>query len=126
MKYILDTHILIWAFSDTENLSNKVQKILDTEEGIYTSIASLWEIGIKKSIGKLNVPFSVKELEEQCLAQNIKILPIKSDCIDKLSELPNIHNDPFDRMIIAQAQSENLTIITKDSKIKLYDVNLLW
>ena len=59
------------------------------------------------------------------LAQNIKILPIKSDCIDKLSELPNIHNDPFDRMIIAQAQSENLTIITKDTKIKLYDVNVL-
>lgn len=126
MKYILDTHILIWAFSDTENLSKKVQKILDTEEGICTSIASLWEIGIKKSIGKLNVPFSVKELEEQCLAQNIKILPIKSDCIDKLAELPNIHSDPFDRMIIAQAQSENLTIITKDSKIKMYDVNVLW
>ncbi len=126
MKYILDTHILIWAFSDTENLSKKVQKILDTEEGICTSIASLWEIGIKKSIGKLNVPFSVKELEEQCIAQNISILPIKSDCIDKQSELPNIHNDPFDRMIIAQAQSENLTIITRDSKIKLYDVNVLW
>ena len=126
MKYLLDTHILIWAFSDTENLSRKVQKILDTEEGICTSIVSLWEIGIKKSIGKLNIPFTVKELEAQCIAQNIEILPIQTDYIDRLSELPDFHNDPFDRMIIAQAQSENLTIITKDSKIKLYDVNVLW
>ena len=126
MKYLLDTHILIWAFSDTENLSKKVRKILDTEKEIFASIACLWEIGIKKSIGKLNVPFTVKQLEEQCLAQNIKILPIQSECIDRLSKLPNIHNDPFDRMIISQAQSENLAIITKDSKIKQYDVKVVW
>lgn len=126
MKYLLDTHILIWAFSDTENLSKKVKKILDNEEGIYASIASFWEIGIKKSIGKLNVPFTVKQLEEQCLAQKIEILPIEAACIDKLSKLPNIHSDPFDRMLVAQAQAENLAIITKDSKIKLYDVKVLW
>lgn len=126
MKYLLDTHILIWAFSDTENLSKKVRNILDSEDEICTSIVSLWEIGIKKSIGKLNVPFSIKELEEQCIAQNIEILPINTTCIDMISKLPDIHSDPFDRLIITQAQSEDLTIITKDSKIKLYDVNVLW
>ena len=67
-----------------------------------------------------------EELKELCEKENIEILPLLEKHIDLIHEMPFFHNDPFDRMIIAQAQSENLTIITKDSKIKLYDVNVLW
>ena len=79
-----------------------------------------------KYIGKLQVPFTAQKLAKQCLSQSIEILPLQPYYIDMLSELPKKHNDPFDRIIIAQAQTEHMVIITKDSKIKLDDVPALW
>ncbi len=126
MKYLLDTHSLIWAFGDDENLSPIAHEILRTKNEIYISIVSLWEIEIKKSIGKLNVPYSMTELAEQCMTEQIKIMPLTPKIIDMIEELPAIHKDPFDRIIICNALSDDMTIITRDEKIIQYDVKTLW
>ena len=90
-------------------------KIIDNEEHIFTSIAYLWEIAIKHSIGKLDLEVSIKQIEELCKQKDISILPIASNHLDELENLPNHHNDPFDRLIICQARTEELTIITRDT-----------
>ena len=123
--YFIDTHVLLWSLDSVETLSPKAKEILQTES-VCVSIASLWEIAIKKSIGKLNVPFSSTELADICRMRDIEILSIKPAHIDKLADLPKIHNDPFDRLLICQAQSENLAIVTRDTIIPKYSVESLW
>ena len=84
------------------------------------------EIAIKQSIGKLDLDFSITQIENLCNEKDIQILPIKSKHLDKLKNLPKYHGDPFDRLIISQALAENLTIITRDSTIPNYPVRTLW
>ena len=74
MKYLLDTHALLWATGDSGRLSATARNIITTEQNLFVSIATFWEIGIKKNIGKLNVPFSLTELAGYCLSQHITIL----------------------------------------------------
>lgn len=124
--YIIDTHALLWYLRDSDELSDKAHKIIDNENRIFTSIASLWEIAIKHSIGKLDLEFSISQIENLCIEKDITILPIKSMHLDILGNLPKIHSDPFDRLIICQALTEKLTIITRDTIIPQYDVATLW
>ena len=124
--YIIDTHALLWYLRDSDELSDKTHKIIDNEERIFTSIASLWEIAIKHSIGKLDLEFSISQIENLCMEKDITILPIKSMHLDILGNLPKIHSDPFDRLIICQAITEKLTIITRDTIIPHYDVTTIW
>ena len=124
--YIIDTHALLWYLRDSSELSERVREIIDNEEQIFTSIASLWEIAIKHSIGKLDLEFSITQIEELCKQKDISILPIASKHLDELENLPNHHNDPFDRLIICQARTENLTIITRDTIIPKYPVKTVW
>ncbi len=124
--YLLDTHTLLWYLRDSPELSKKALKIISTEDEIFVSVASLWEIAIKNSIGKLDLEFSLEKIEELCDEKDITILQINGKQLDKIKLLPKIHSDPFDRLIIAQAQTENLTIITTDSKIPKYPVKTLW
>lgn len=126
MKYLLDTHALLWFLFNNPNLSKNARDVITSKDKVYTSIVTVWEIAIKRSIKKLDIEYSSSGLKDLCEKENIEILPLLEKHIDLIHEMPFFHNDPFDRMIIAQAQSENLTIITKDSKIKLYDVNVLW
>ncbi|MBQ4377845.1 MAG: type II toxin-antitoxin system VapC family toxin [Treponema sp.] len=126
MKYLLDTHALLWFLFNNPNLSKNARDVITSKDKVYTSIVTVWEIAIKRSIKKLDIEYSSSGLKELCEKENIEILPLLEKHIDLIHEMPFFHNDPFDRMIIAQAQSENLSIITKDSKIKLYDVNVLW
>ncbi len=124
--YILDTHTLLWYLRDSDELSSTAKKTINEAEYIYISIASLWEIAIKHSIGKLDLEFTVSQIEELCIQKDISILPIKARHLDELNNLPKIHNDPFDRLIICQALNENTTIITRDGKIQKYPVNTVW
>ena len=127
MKYLLDTHTLIWAFGDTEKLSYAVKNILENESRIFVSIISLWEIQIKKNLGKLDVPYTIRELAEQCSCENIQILPLSElEIIDCLGKLPSIHKDPFDRILICQAITDNMTILTRDDKISQYPIQTIW
>ena len=89
--------------------------------------ASLWEIAIKQSIGKLDIEVTSAELADKCAEAGIDILSITPKHLDYISKLPSIHNDPFDRLIISQAVTEGLSLVTKDEKIAKYeDVNVIW
>ena len=124
--YLMDTHTLLWYLRNSQEISKKSLEIINSETTIFVSIASLWEIAIKNSIGKLHINESISKIEQLCNEKDISILPIKSKHLDLLHTLEKIHNDPFDRLIICQAKSENLCIITRDSVIPSYEVNTIW
>ena len=124
--YLLDTHTLLWFLRASPQLSKKALELITTENSVYVSIASLWEIAIKKSIGKLEFEHSIEKIAELCYEKDISLLQVEPKYFDKIIELTNIHNDPFDRLIIAQAIIENLVIITKDKIIPKYSVKTIW
>jgi PIN domain nuclease of toxin-antitoxin system len=127
MNVLLDTHAFLWSDHAMEKISYKAESAIIQAENLLLSIASIWEIQIKVSIGKLLLPESLQEIIRNQQEQNgIRILPITSDHIYRLSELPQIHKDPFDRMLIAQAQHENLTLVTSDGNIPKYAVQTAW
>ena len=124
-KYLLDTHIILWYFQGNENLSSLSRKIIESES-CFCSIISLWEIAIKQKLNKLDFTISITYLEELCMESGLKIIPITSEALELTKSLPFIHNDPFDRLLICQAKTEDLCIITKDSIIPSYSVNTIW
>ena len=123
--YIIDTHILLWLLSEPEKLSEIAKKIL-LEDDLYISMASLWEIAIKQSNGKLDLPFSPEELYAICIERDIQVKQILPSHLNQLKNLPKIHNDPFDRLIICQSIADNIPILTHDGKISLYPVKTVW
>ena len=124
--YILDTHTLLWLFDEDENLSSSAKNIILTEDTLYVSIVTFWEIAIKQNIEKLKLEYTPSELITLAEHQAISVLQISPKHLDTIRTLEKIHNDPFDRLIIAQAQCEDMTIITKDSIIPKYKVKILW
>lgn len=125
MRYLLDTHALIWMLYDSKQLSDDVKNTLSESE-CFVSIASMWEMAIKNSIGKLKLKQSIEDIADICNRNGISILDITPSNCDYIRDLPDIHHDPFDRIIIAQAKSNGCTIITKDSMISKYDVKTMW
>ena len=123
---MLDTHTLLWAFFKKDNIPDSTQKLIEETEKVYVSIASLWEISIKQSIGKLDIKSSIEEIAGICREEGIEILHIMPKHLDQIKLLPAVHNDPFDRLIISQAMIENLMVISKDHVFGDYDVKLIW
>ena len=122
MDILLDTHTLLWHLTDNPKLSKEKSEMIENAENRkFFSIASLWEIGIKKSIGKLEVKQPINAL----VPKEIMILELKISHIEKVIELPFYHRDPFDRIIIAQAFTENLTIMTEDENFKDYGIKIV-
>lgn len=127
MRYLLDTHALIWCLEDSLELPEKVRKeILNSNNKCYVSIASLWEIAIKIKLGKLTIQLPFDRLTDYLSYNNIELLPISPSHLDHLLTIDLHHRDPFDRMIIAQALSEQLTIITRDEHFSRYTDKLMW
>lgn len=128
MKLLLDTHTFLWFIGGNTNLSNTARNAIeDTSNQRFISIATLWEISIKVSIGKLKIGFAFTELVEQEVYGNaIEILEISSEHLDELVKLPFHHKDPFDRLIIAQSLVEDATLISKDAAFQSYPIKLLW
>lgn len=129
MKYLIDTHILIWHAQGNDKLhSNTINIINDSSNEIFISVISVWELAIKKNLGKLDYPDSFTKLEYDFIANFFDLLPLKFIHNEVFSKLPQHHKDPFDRMLIAQAMSEDFTIITQDDKFKNYEpsVKILW
>ncbi|MBR5965040.1 MAG: type II toxin-antitoxin system VapC family toxin [Treponema sp.] len=124
--FLIDTHALLWYLRDSPEISKTAKEAIDKSDRIFTSIASLWEIAIKRNIGKLDLEFSSVQIERLCIQKEISLLPIKAEHLDKLNDLPKHHKDPFDRLLIAQALAENLCIITRDQTIPQYDIKTLW
>ncbi len=127
MKYLLDTHTLIWFIEGSEKLPNKLRAIIeDPENNIYISIVSLWEISIKQSLNKIELDSSIEEYINKVIENNIEIVSILYEHILKLNILPFHHRDPFDRMLIAQAIVDKMIIISKDSHFPEYETAVLW
>ena len=125
--HILDTCAFIWYIETSRRLPAIIRRIIDTNENIYLSQATLWEIAIKQTTGKIGLTMTSFELSEKCSEQKITILPLKCEYFERIKKLPLIHRDPFDRMIIATAIEEDLTLLTNDENIKKYDgVKTLW
>lgn len=120
MQYLLDTHVLLWWFTTPEKISTKAQKIIrDKSNIIFVSSVSFWEMAIKKSLGRLTLPHN---LIEAVAAESFKILPIMPEDGLGVADLPLLHADPFDRLLIIQAKLNDLIVITTDSKISEYPV----
>ena len=124
--YLLDTHAMLWYLRDSPELSASAHSLIDKAEYVAVSIASFWEIAIKQSIGKMQFCMTIPELESLCLDRDIQVLPVQSVVLEQIKSLPKIHGDPFDRLIIAQAQISKMTIITRDKMIPQYPVPTIW
>jgi len=123
MNVLLDTHILIWALENNPALSEKTRSAITTGGNmVFVSSASVWEISIKKSMGKLKVP---DNLLEELVSHRFSLLNISAEHAQLAGELPLFHKDPFDRMLVAQAKIEKLTLISYDPLIARYKVKLL-
>ncbi len=127
MKYLIDTHILIWFIEGNNKLPVEIRNVLTMERNkIQVSTLSLWEISIKTTIGKLKLKQDISKIFSKCEEYwNIKNGFSKEE-LQNYENLPLHHRDPFDRMLIALAKTENLTIITKDQNFSKYDVDILW
>jgi len=127
MDCLLDTHTLIWFLNGNKELSGNALKLINsTATDKYISIASLWEISIKIALEKLEFDGETSEIVELIHQNNFETLPITEDHTIEYGKLELIHRDPFDRMLISQAIVEGLIIITRDSNIKKYNVNVEW
>ena len=123
MNLLLDTHVLLWCLENNPKLSPKVRDtIADGSNSVFVSAAVVWEMSIKESAGKLRVPENLEEVLEE---NYFEMLPITIRHALALSDLPAHHKDPFDRMLIAQALVENLTLVTRDTVISQYEVPVL-
>ena len=129
MNYLLDTQALIWVLEDNPLLPHPVQdSIEDTSNNIFITIVSLWEIAIKRSIKKLKLKVELGDIQHEVINKKVNILPINIHHLTTLESLAfrEGHKDPFDRLIISQAITEDLTIITNDSYFANYPVNVHW
>jgi len=127
MKYLLDTHTVLWFFDHVDRLSEKaLGAILDPANEKYVSIVSVWELAIKISLGKLKFYGGVKNFFAIVEENGFTLLPIKEEYLTQVENLPFIHRDPFDRMLIASAISDEINLITADDNIRQYNVRWLW
>jgi PIN domain nuclease of toxin-antitoxin system len=127
MKYLLDTHVFLWYFEDSDKLSETAANIIEnTKAEKYVSIASLWEFSIKYSMNKLEFEGGLSQLWKMISQNGFIILPITQFHLERIVSLPFYHRDPFDRLIIATAQAENTFLVTADENIHKYDVKYVW
>ena len=127
MEVLLDTHALLWFMNGDEKLSASAREIIhNADNGIYISIASIWEIAIKFSIGKLTLKKGIENLLARVDENGFILLEIDTKHIKMVTELPFIHRDPFDRMLVAQAIVENMLVMTADENILKHDVSVIW
>ncbi len=122
-RYLLDTHTFLYCLFGTDKLSPGCKEIIaDPENDIFVSSVNLWEISIKKSIGKLQAPEDMVSIVEE---KGFLGLPVSLEDGQSILDLPLLHKDPFDRMLITQAKNNKLTIITNDKVIPTYDVKTM-
>jgi PIN domain nuclease of toxin-antitoxin system len=122
VSLLLDTHVVLWWLTDDPTLADNVKDRLDHEPGVCVSAATIWEVTIKQAIGKLKQP---ADLPERIRDSGFRNLPITSEHAIVAGRLPAIHRDPFDRVLVAQAQCEDLTLVTRDANVRKYEVSCL-
>lgn len=122
MSLLLDTHVVLWWLADDPQLPDAIKDRLDHEPDVRVSAATIWEIAIKQALGKVTAP---TDLPECVRDSGFRELPISFAHAMAAGRLPLIHRDPFDRMLVAQARHENLTLVTRDPHCQQYEVAIL-
>lgn len=122
MRLLLDTHVVLWELGGSRTVSPAAREAIEQATELLFSVVSFAEIGVKAAIGKLSAPH---DLREHVLQSGVQILALDADHGLAVADLPMHHRDPFDRLLVAQARSENLTIVTADRRIAAYDVPLV-
>jgi PIN domain nuclease of toxin-antitoxin system len=124
VNYLLDTHAFLWMLSAPERLGKEAAALIQNpDRAVFVSAVTSVEIGIKRALGKLDAPAA---LAEEIPARGLQELPLRYSHGERMASLPFYHHDPFDRMLIAQAIEEQLTLITGDRKMRPYSVKILW
>jgi PIN domain nuclease of toxin-antitoxin system len=128
MRFILDTHTFLWWITDHEMLSEHARHVIqDGDNTLYLSVASGWEIAIKARLGRLELSGEPQKVIPEQMSRNaIQVLPIQMSHALRVYALPDHHRDPFERMLVAQAQVEELPILTSDPQIAQYDIDVVW
>ena len=128
MRALIDTSTFLWTISGSNKLSDSARRfIADLENEILLSVASLWEIAIKTSLGKLELMVPFDQLIPEQLEQNaITVLPVELEHLSGVVELPFHHRDPFDRLIVSQAIHEGIPILTTNRQFEPYDTDIIW
>jgi len=126
MDILIDTQAFIWFFEDNSHLPSSVRLSMERSNKLIVSIASFWEMTIKAGLGKLVVSENIAGIIDKALFNGFKILPIEREHLITLSTLDLLHRDPFDRIIIAQAITENISLVSSDSIFQKYPVNIVW
>ncbi len=126
MNLLLDTHIALWAITDSPRLSQEVRElVLSPRSVVWVSAASLWEITIKYRLGRGGMPVSGREAMGYFQASGFQILSIEPEHVVVVDELPDHHQDPFDRILVAQAMVEPMRLITHDATVALYSDSIM-
>ena len=121
MNVLLDTHVALWAITDSPRLPESARAlILSPRNQVWVSVVSLWEIAIKHSLGRGDMPVSAQEALDYFKASGFHVLPIEAEHATAVAGLPDIHQDPFDRLLVAQAQTEPMRLITHDPLVARY------
>ena len=123
--YLLDTHAIIWYLTGSDELSSTARKLMESKRCFFSD-ASLWEIAIKQAKGTLEFEIDIPRLKSVLENEEFEYLPPTEYDAERIKTLPDIHKDPFDRLLIAQAIENDLCIITCDTKIPLYDIKSVW
>ena len=128
MKYLLDTHTFLWAAVDPDKLSAAATGAIEAADSdLLLSVASLWEIGILQSLKRIQLRLSIREVADLCVSElGADLLAIEVEHIDRMRALPFHHRDPFDRLLIAQAQVSKAVVLGRDSSFDAYGVGRIW
>lgn len=122
MRLLLDTHVMLWQLSGARSLGGRARELIGAATELAFSVVSFAEIGVKAAVGKLEVP---DDLHAHVLETGVRVLALSADHGLAVASLPLHHRDPFDRLLIAQARQEGLTLVTADTRIHAYDVAVL-
>ena len=128
MNLLLDTHAFLWSLGDDSRLSDRAAlAFLDPQNTLYFSIISYWEICIKHTLGKLDLAANwQRAFDKEMAANGIRWLALEKEHCVGIINLPQIHADPFDRLLVSQAMHEDLTLVTRDAIVAKYKIDTLW
>lgn len=119
MRILLDSHVVLWWLDDNDSLGSRCRDLIQQADEAFVSAVTPWELGIKQALGKLSMPDGLSDV---LTSEGFMSLPITAAHAELAPSLPPLHRDPFDRMLVAQAQLETLTLVTADKALANYDI----